>query len=258
MMQTPEKPPYIVLIMKLTNPFLFIFLPLCLFSPFLLHAQKPMEYYPDDGLILWCIDINPSPLIDKPVKPKLPGVVICEQVWMEKNLDVTRYRNGDPIPKVTDTSKWKKLTTGAYCYFNNDSARYAAIYGKLYNWFAVNDPRGLAPKGWHIPSVDEWTALETCLSDTSAAGSSMKQSGTATWSSPNTGATNSTGFKALPGGFRDFDGTFYFIGKFGYWWSSTEYYTRYAWGRHLNYFDELIGRDGYKKQDGFSVRCLRD
>ena len=104
-MQTPETPPYIVLIMKLTNPFLFIFLPLCLFSPFLLHAQKPMEYYPDDGLILWCIDINPLPLIDKPVKPKLPGVAICEQVWMEKNLDVTKYRNGDPIPKVTDTSK---------------------------------------------------------------------------------------------------------------------------------------------------------
>ena len=171
----------------------------------------------DDELVLWCVDAKPVLVIEKAKKPKLPGINICDQVWMEKNLDVARYRNGDRIPKVTDTSTWNNLTTGAYCYFNNDSARYAAIYGKLYNWFAVNDPRALAPIGWHIPSIDEWTALETCLADTLAAGSALKETGTAYWASPNKGATNSTRFKALPGGFRDYSGMYYFVGKFGYW-----------------------------------------
>lgn len=97
---------------------------------------------------------------------------------MEKNLDVARYRNGDRITKVNDTSTWNNLTTGAYCYFDNDSSRYAAIYGKLYNWYAVNDPRGLAPTGWHIPVIEEWTALLTCLTDTSAVGSALKETGT--------------------------------------------------------------------------------
>ena len=244
--------------MKLTQLFSFLFLSLVVLSPLPADAQKPAVFLPDDELVLWCVDARPPLVIDKPVKPKLPGIQICDQVWMEKNLDVARYRNGDRIPKVTDTSKWNNLTTGAYCYFNNDSARYAAIYGKLYNWYAVNDPRGLAPTGWHIPTIEEWTAVETCLTDTSAVGSALKQTGTTYWASPNKGATNSTRFKALPGGFRDFDGMFYFVGKFGYWWSSTEYYTWYAWARSLKYFDELIGRDGYKKQNGFSVRCLRD
>ena len=126
----------------------------------------------------------------------------CGQTWMLKNLDVDRYRNGDPIPKVTDPSIWTSLTTGAYCYYNNDSATYAATYGKLYNWYAVHDPRGLAPEGWHIPSDAEWATLETCLGGSSVAGGKMKETGTTHWTAPNTDATNSSGFAGLPGGFR--------------------------------------------------------
>lgn len=192
------------------------------------------------------------------IKSNIPGVEICEQLWMDKNLDVVNYQNGDPIPHVKDPLEWSKLRTGAYCYYDNDSAKYAATYGKLYNWYAINDPRGLAPPGWHIPDIDEWISLETCLTGQGDVGAALKQSGTGYWTSPNSGATNSSGFKGLPGGFRDFNGTFYFIKNYGFWWSSTEYYDTFAWGRNLYYFGVLFGRDGYKKQNAFSVRCVRD
>lgn len=209
--------------------------------------------------------VNNEPVKVEPVKKKvdliksdIPGIDICDQLWMTKNLDVAQYRNGDPIPKVTDAEQWANLTTGAYCYYENDSAKYAAVYGKLYNWYAVNDPRGLAPPGWHIPSIDEWVVLETCLTGPSGVGSALKQTGTSNWTTPNSGATDSSGFSGLPGGFRDFNGTFYFIKNYGYWWSSSDYYSTFAWGRNLYYFGILFGRDGYKKQNAFSVRCVRD
>ena len=107
----------------------------------------------------------------------IPSITICNQVWMLKNLDVSTYRNGDPIPQVTDPTTWVGLTTGAWCYYNNDPAN-GAIYGKLYNWYAVNDPRGLAPTGWHVPSDAEWTELSTCLdaiSPTGNVGGKMKE-----------------------------------------------------------------------------------
>ena len=187
-------------------------------------------------------------------------VTICSQVWMCKNLDVSTYRNGDPIPKVTDPNTWANLTTGAYCYYNNDSAQYAAVYGKLYNWYAVNDPRGLAPLGWHVPSNGEWAALETCLGGSSVAGGKMKEAGTAHWLSPNTGATNSSGFTGLPGGFRTYFGSFDLIGGHGYWWSSTEINTTDAWHLYLPYYNGTSYRlsFGLGKLYGFSVRCLRD
>lgn len=217
------------------------------------NAQKAAMSVPDGELVYLCIDFKELETNN------LSGVRICNQVWMKKNLDVAKYRNGDPIPKITDPLVWSKLTTGAYCYYNNDSVKYAATYGKLYNWYAINDPRGLAPAGWHIPGIEEWTALETCLTDDkNPVGGSLKETGTSNWLVPNNGATNSSGFKGLPGGFRDFNGMFFFVKNFGYWWSSTGYYNSYAWVRSLNYFDELIGRDGYKQQNGFSVRCIRD
>ncbi|HZV69689.1 MAG TPA: FISUMP domain-containing protein [Saprospiraceae bacterium] len=148
------------------------------------------------------------------------SVGICCQSWMTKNLDVTTYRNGDPIPKVTTNSAWAVLTTGAYCYYNNDSTTYAATYGKLYNWYAVNDPRGLAPEGWHIPTDFEWTTLGNCLGGNSIAGGLMKEAGTVHWTSPNTGATNLSGFTGLPAGFRDNSGFFNAISTTGVWWSS--------------------------------------
>lgn len=192
------------------------------------------------------------------IKSDIAGITICDQLWMTKNLNVAKYRNGDPIPMVSDPDQWARLSTGAYCYYNNDSAKYAAVYGKLYNWYAVNDPRGLAPPGWHIPNIDEWVSLETCLTSAAGVGSALKESGTANWSSPNSGATDMSGFSGLPGGFRDFNGTFYFIKNYGYWWSSSDYYSNFAWGRNLYYFGVLFGRDGYKMQNAFSVRCVRD
>jgi len=184
-------------------------------------------------------------------------VTICAQVWMTKNLDVTTYRNGDAIPQVTDATAWANLTTGAWCYYNNDPAN-GPIYGKLYNWYAVNDTRGLAPTGYHVPSDGEWTTLETCLGGSSVAGGAMKEAGLMHWLSPNTGATNSSGFAGLPGGSRGSDGTFISIGGDGGWWSSTENDTAGAWYRYLYYFNSSVNSFYYDKTFGFSVRCLRD
>lgn len=133
------------------------------------------------------------------------SVQIGTYVWALKNLDVTTYRNGDPIPKVEDPALWASLTYGAYCYYNNDSTNYAQ-YGKIYNRYAQNDARGLAPLGWHIPSVTEWEAFLTSIGGVKSNGNpvmwygiggSLKQTGFSGWASPNTGATNSTGFTAI-------------------------------------------------------------
>jgi uncharacterized protein (TIGR02145 family) len=187
-----------------------------------------------------------------------PSVSICCQRWMTKNLDVTTYRNGDVIPKVTDNAEWAALTTGAYCYYNNDSTTYASTYGKLYNWYAVNDPRGLAPEGWYIPTDFEWATLSTCLGGDDVAGGPMKEIGTTQWTTPNTGATNHSGFTGLPGGLRGYDGPFYYIGNEGTWWSSTEYDTIFVWYRKLIYYSDDLNRNAAGKNVGLSVRCIRD
>jgi uncharacterized protein (TIGR02145 family) len=188
-------------------------------------------------------------------------IVIGTQTWMCKNLDVSTYRNGDTIPQVTDSLAWTNLKTGAWCYYNNDPAM-GAIYGKLYNWYAVNDPRGLMPAGWHIPSYEEWKALYSYLGGGLHAGGKLKEVGTAHWLSPNDGATDEVGFTALPGGERLSNGTFELIGAYGFWWSSTKNYNIYAWYMYLTYnqywghmgYDGLGEGDGY----GYSVRCVKD
>ena len=182
-----------------------------------------------------------------------PSVLIGAQYWMEKNLEVTTYRNGDPIPYVTDATAWAALTTGAWCYYNNDPSN-----GKLYNWYAVNDPRGLAPTGWHVPTDVEWTTLSTTLGGDAVAGGKMKVAGTTRWTAPNTGADNSSGFAGLPGGLRGSLGTFASVGSSGDWWSSTEDNTTLAWFRYLLYYNGSISRATNDKQAGYSVRCLRD
>ena len=188
----------------------------------------------------------------------LPTIVIGTQQWMEKNLDVLTYRNGDIIPQVTDPTAWGALTTGAWCYYNNDSTQ-GNKYGKLYNWHAVNDPRGLAPQGWHVPSDAEWTILETALGGASVAGGKMKEAGTLNWTTPNTGGNNNSGFAGLPGGYRESNnGSFAFVGNRGFWWSSTENYTYSALYRNVYYGSGDIFWNGASKEGGFSVRCLRD
>ena len=187
----------------------------------------------------------------------LPTIVIGTQQWMEKNLDVMTYRNGDVIPQVTDPTAWLGLTTGAWCYYNNDPAN-GEIYGKLYNWYAVNDPRGLAPQGWHIPTLDEWTTLGTLLGGNAVAGGKMKTTGTTRWMTPNSSATNESGFAGLPGGYRGLSGGFFNVGNNVMWWSATQASSTSARYRNLLASSgSLLGSDANIFY-GFSVRCLRD
>jgi len=189
------------------------------------------------------------------------------QEWMAENLRTTTYANGDPIPNVTDADQWDDLTTGAWAHYNHDS-QYENPYGKLYNWYTVNDPRNVCPTGWHVPTDDEWTVLIDYLGGELVAGSKMKSTGTQYWygpvsnpvSSPNTDATNESGFSALPGGFRLKTGAFSSIGSYAGWWSSTEYYSDNAWNRNLSYSSGLVSRSSHnsRKRNGYSVRCLRD
>jgi uncharacterized protein (TIGR02145 family) len=184
-------------------------------------------------------------------------------------LDVTTYRNGDAIPQVTDPTAWANLTTGAWCYYNNDPAL-GAVYGKLYNWYAVNDPRGLAPNGWHIPSNTEWNNLALCVdasSDTicqsclqnTYVDTALKEIGTIWGPSPMNNATNSSGFSALPGGYRNYtDGSFEYISTLGAWWTSTQsIISGDGWYRELGpYSGSYSG--SYQKEVGMSVRCIKD
>lgn len=197
------------------------------------------------------------------------SVTIGTQIWTIANLDVATYRDGVPIPQVTDPAAWALLTTGAWCYYNNDPAN-GAVYGKLYNWYAVAgifdaasllNPslrKQLAPAGYHIPSDAEWSTLTTFLGGENLAGGKMKETGTIHWKNPNTNATNSSGFNGLPGGYRYYDGSFGSIVSDGIWWSSTEFNTTNAWLRDISYDDIGADRSNGDKENGFSVRCLKD
>jgi uncharacterized protein (TIGR02145 family) len=186
----------------------------------------------------------------------VPGVTISPSVlpeWMPANLDVTTYRNGDNIPQVTDPAQWAALTTGAWCYYNNDPAN-GLVYGKLYNWYAVNDPRGLAPQGWHIPTDAEWTSFCGVIG-----GGALKETGTAHWRTPNTGATNSVGFGALPGGLvSDLNGGSYALGTNGIWWTSTSSTSGNVWVRFLVNTSGNLCTGEFGKNFGLSVRCIKD
>ena len=178
---------------------------------------------------------------------------IGSQVWSAKNLDVTTYRNGDLIPEVQDNIAWVNLTTGAWCYYDNDASN-GIKYGKLYNWYAVNDPRGLAPNGYHIPTDDEWTKLTQYLGGEDEAGKKMKSA--SGWDS-NFNGTNSSGFSGLPGG-KSINGSFHSIGNGCYFWSSSEDNEDFAWLRELVFIGDDFNRRSIYKGEGLSVRCLRD
>jgi len=184
-------------------------------------------------------------------------VKIGNQVWMAENLKVTHYRNGDPIPNVTNNTQWSGLTTGAYCNYDNDPNN-AITYGRLYNWYAVAESRNLAPIGWHVPSDTEWQILIDYLGGAAVAGGKLKESGTTRWISPNTGATNESGFTALPGGYRDSNSGFNDLGNDTDFWSSTEGNSDSAWSRELLYNLASIYRFISSRRYGFSVRLVRD
>jgi uncharacterized protein (TIGR02145 family) len=219
-------------------------------------------------------------------------VTIGTQVWTTKNLDVATFRNGVAIPQAKTNEEWKAAGDNkqpAWCYYDNKPAN-GTKYGKLYNWYAVIDARGLAPAGWHVPTDEEWTVLENSLGDD--AGKKMKSSsawdsytdditcsnckswnaeyrrkkecnvcqdtrvnGKKTYSG---NGTNSSGFTGLPGGFRFYVGNFHYVGGQGFWWSASESPDTVAWGRRLANSYSVLARDDYFKYSGFSVRCVRD
>ncbi len=189
------------------------------------------------------------------------SVTIGTQVWMVENLKTTKYNDGTPIPNITDNTTWAVLTTPGYCWYNNDITK-KTPYGALYNWYAVDavstGGKNVCPTGWHVPSDAEWTTLTSFLGGEDVAGGKLKEAGTSHWIPPNEGATNSSGFTALPGGYRLHDGTFSTIGSFGLWWSSSEYSTTYAWFRSMGYSYSNVFSSYVIRQIGYSVRCLRN
>jgi len=201
-----------------------------------------------------CIYKPSSPCDD--TATSYPTVTIGGQVWMQKNLNVCKYRNGDDIPQVQDQTAWAALKTGAWCYYENKTTN-GTVYDKLYNWYAVKDPRGLAPAGYHIPTDAEWTTLTTFLGGELVAGKKMKA--VTGWPFyPGVTNTNSSGFSGLPGGYRD-TWRFETLTYGGNWWSASEVDTVHAWYRNLSYADDgYVIRNSTNKVNGFSVRCLKD
>jgi uncharacterized protein (TIGR02145 family) len=184
-------------------------------------------------------------------------ITIGTQVWMASNLKTTKYNDNSVIPLVAD-STWGNLLTPGYCWYDNSASTYKNTYGGLYNWFTVNTGK-LCPTGWHVPTDADWTALTTFLGGESVAGGKLKANGPSLWFSPNAGATNETGFTALPGGYRNYDGRFFgSFGSYGNWWTFTEETTYFAWYREMGYDYSNVARDFNTKQYGFSVRCLRN
>lgn len=196
-------------------------------------------------------------------------VIIGSQMWMAENLKTTKYNNGSDVPNVTINSSWSALSTGAYCWYQNNYATYGSVYGAMYNFYAINTGN-LCPTGWHVPTDAEWCTLEqyvdptiTCNSTGDRGldgGGKLKETGTTHWASPNTGATNSSGFTARPGGFRWADGVFYDIPWIGVFWTSTEYNSTNAWRRWVHSGLAGVTRDfnDSPKRNGNSVRCVKD
>ena len=187
-------------------------------------------------------------------------IVIGNQEWMAENLKTSIYRNGESIATNLTYVEWLNSAItqiGAWTFYNNIS-QYDCPYGKLYNWYAVADPRHVCPLGWHEPTDGEWTTLIDYLGGESVAGGKLKSTGLQYWIGPNTDATNESGFSGLPGGSRFSSGQFSNIGLNGIWWSSSENAIAYAWDRSLNYDDASAIRFPPNKTNGSFVRCLRD
>ncbi len=245
-----------------------------------LIAQRSIKTADLDSITFKRPVVNPTSInIAGPSVTDIDGntyqsVTNCGQTWTKSNLNVSKYSDGTLIPQVQDPIQWSTLTTGAWCYYENNTSN-GTVYGKLYNWYAVAgiydaasaaNPalrKKLAPNGWHIPTDPEWTQLTDCLGGQSVAGGKMKstgtiQAGTGLWESPNTAATNESGFTGLPAGSRNDDGTFVTIGFGGYWWSSSEANTPSAWYRYISFSDVFASSNHVNKNYGFSVRCVRD
>ncbi len=169
-------------------------------------------------------------------------VTIGSQVWANTNLNASTYRNGDIIPQVQDKEAWSNLTTGAWCYYDNAPSN-GMKYGKIYNWHALNDPRGIAPVGYHIPTDLEWATLINFLGGENVAGTKLK---------------NALGFSGLLGGNRNGNGDFEDVGINGSWWCNSGSSSSSAWFCGLDYYDGISNRINFDMQFGFSIRCIKD
>ena len=192
-------------------------------------------------------------------------VTIGTQTWMAENLKVSKYNDGTDIPNLIDNVQWGSNISGAWCYYNNDTINNTK-YGKLYNWYTVNTTtngsKNVCPIGWHVPTNDEWDVLFNYIGDDgyTRCGGMMKEVDTVNWKSPNIGATNTTLFTGLPGGYREVYGFFKHFGDTGYWWSSSENITfkNYSMGHYLDYDSDAVNHIGMYMGSGFSIRCVKD
>ena len=209
-------------------------------------------------LTILCQSASPQESTIKDVDGNVYKTVrIGTQVWMAENLKTAHYRDSLPISEIELNSSWDSAKIGVWCYYQGDPG-INPIYGKLYNCYAVTGPRNVCPTGWHVPSDSEWTVLTDYLGGDTVAGGKMKA--TTLWRQPNTGADNSSGFMAVPGGKRafDFGGTFDNLGLFGNFWSSTELSGDIAWSRYLSYNNSIVTRYFDYKGNDLSVRCIGD
>jgi uncharacterized protein (TIGR02145 family) len=207
-------------------------------------------------------------------------IEIGSQVWMAENLATTKLNDGALIPNVTDNSTWSSITAPSYCWYNNDSIKNKAVYGALYNRYAV-DTGKLCPIGWHMPTEVDWDTLEQFLGDMvvntelitpaclglistkiiyrgPSVGGKLKEAGITHWKCPNSDADNISGFTALPGGLRSSNGDFHDLMYYGYWWSALEGYSTKVSNHYLGYKDAQVNSLSENNKFGFSARCLRD
>jgi uncharacterized protein (TIGR02145 family) len=200
-------------------------------------------------------DTNGNIIVTDKDGNKYNTVVIGTQIWMAENLKTTKYSNGDSIPTTTLDISGESEPKYQWAY--NDYSSNVDTYGRLYTWYAVIDSRNICPTGWHVPSDTEWETLRSNLGSDSIVGGKLKESGTHHWLAPNVGATNETGFTALPGGYRTFDGDYVVINESGWFWSTSDN-SPLAWGRAMHNNDNILFRWGFIKSAGVSVRCIRN
>ena len=262
---------------RANGPWLKVFVASLTFLLFLLFPSCQKDEFDQDSTL----DIEGISSLAKSEKVKIikgkvkdiegnvyKTVKIGKQWWMAENLKTTMYNDGTPIPFVNDNEVWQQLSTPAYCWYDNDEITYKDTYGALYNWFTVETGK-LCPKGWHVPSDAEWKILEMYKgmsqeeADTEGnsrgnKGGKLKEAGEVHWLTPNAGATNETGFTALPGGNHEHTGNFSAMYLMCQMWSSTPFNDPDAWERFVSYGEPSIGRDHPSKADGKSVRCIKD
>jgi uncharacterized protein (TIGR02145 family) len=184
-------------------------------------------------------------------------VVLDNKTWLAENLRATKYRNGEEISTTEKNKNITKETNPKYYWSYNGDDSISSIYGNLYTWYVVQDPRGICPDGYRIPSDLDWISLINSLEGNIMAGAKLKENDFKHWMKPNANATNESGFSALPGGYREVDGKYYVLGFKGYWWSSKKNYISMVWNTGLVYNIDILERLEHIKKNGLSVRCVK-